>query len=151
MSSEENEMTKRDNNYNIAAWIAQIALAVIFTAAGAFKAFVPAAALLAKAPDLAALPLPLVRVIGIAELAAAAGFILPALTRIVPMLTPLAAFGVMPILAGAFSFNIRAGQLSSLALVIVCGALDWFVAWARSRRVRITPRNALPTPAQAGA
>jgi len=116
---------------NIAAWTAQIALAFIFAFAGGFKAFVPAAALLAKAPDLAALPLPLVRFIGIAELAAAAGLVLPWLTRIAPKLTPIAALCVMPILAGAFVVNVRAGHLASLVLVVVCAALAAFVARAR--------------------
>jgi len=141
--------TKR--TIHISAWAAQIALALIFTLAGGFKAFVAPAALLAKAPDLAALPLPLVRFIGIAELAAAAGFILPSLTRIAPKLTSIAAFCVMPIMAGAFVVNVRDVHLASLLLVIVCTALAAFVAWARLTQARIAPRSALPTPASAGA
>ena len=119
---------------NKAAWAAQIALAFIFALAGGFKAFVAPAALLAKAPDLAALPLPFVRFIGIAELAAAAGLILPSLTRIAPKLTPLAALCVLPILAGAFVVDLRSGHLASLMLVIVCAALAVFVARARLPR-----------------
>jgi len=119
---------------NTLTWAAQIALAIVFTFAGAFKAFTPAATLLAKAPDLAALPLPLVRFIGIAELAAAIGFILPSLTRIAPKLTPIAALCVMPILAGAFVVDIRSGHVASLGLVIVSSALAAFVAWSRLRR-----------------
>ena len=121
--------TKR--TIHISAWAAQIALALIFALAGGFKAFVAPAALLAKAPDLAAFPLALVRFIGIAELAAAAGFVLPSLTRIAPKLTPIAACCVMPILAGAFVINIKTGHLASLVLVIVCIALAAFVAYAR--------------------
>jgi len=135
---------------HILAWAAQLALAVIFSFAGGFKAFTAPAALLAKAPDLASLPLPLVRFIGIAELAAAAGLILPALTRIAPKLTPLAALCVMPILAGAFVINVREGHLASQFFVIVCTALAAFVAWARLTQTPISPRNALSSAAPAG-
>jgi len=141
--------TKR--TIHILGWAAQIALALIFALAGGFKVFVAPTALLAKAPDLAALPLALVRFIGIAELAASAGFLLPSLTRVAPRLTPIAAFCVMPILAGAFVINIKTGHLASLLLVIVCVALAAFVAWARLTQAPIAPRNALPTPASAGA
>ena len=116
---------------NVALWAAQIVLAIVFASAGAFKAFTPGPVLLVKAPDLARLPLPLVRFIGIAELAAAAGFILPAWTGIAPMLTPIAAVCVMPIMAGAFFFDVEARQFSSLALVVVCSALAAFVARGR--------------------
>jgi len=119
---------------NTLTWAAQIALAVVFTFAGAFKAFTPPGTLLAKAADLAALPLPLVRFIGIAELAAAIGFILPSLTRIAPKLTPIAALCVMPILAGAFVVDIRSGHVASLGVVVVSSALAAFVAWSRLRR-----------------
>jgi len=122
---------------NTLAWVAQIALAVVFTLAGGFKAFMPPGTLLAKAPDLAGLPLPLVRFIGIAELAAAIGFILPSLTRIAPRLTPIAALCVLPILAGAFVVDYTSRHFGSLFLVVVSGALAAFVVWARSTRVRI--------------
>jgi len=121
----------RDRVLTIALWSAQIFLAVVFTAAGAFKAFAAPAMLLAKVPDLAALPLLLVRFIGIAELAAAAGLILPAATRIASFLTPIAAVCVLPILAGAIVVNVRAGHISSLLLAVVCGALAFFVARTR--------------------
>ena len=131
--------TSHDRVLTIALWSAQIFLAVVFTAAGAFKVFVAPAALLAKAPDLATLPLPLVRFIGIAELAAAVGLILPAATRIAPILTPIAAACVMPILAGAMVFNVKAGHVSSLLLAAACAALAFFVARTRFRESSAQP------------
>ena len=127
----------RDRALTIALWSAQIFLAGVFSAAGAFKAFAAPALLLTKAPDLAALPLPFVRFIGIAELAAAAGLILPAAMRVLPILTPIAACAVMPILAGAFVVNIEAGHYTSLLLVLACGVLAGFVAWARFTWARV--------------
>jgi len=138
-----------DRVLTIALWSAQILLAVVFTAAGGFKVFAAPAALLAKAPDLAALPLPLVRFIGIAELAAAVGLILPAATRIAPILTPVAAACVMPILAGAIVFNVRAGHVSSLLLAAVCAALAFFVARTRFTWARVSPHKTLAPPVSA--
>src|SRR5260370_29631524 len=71
----------------IALWSAQIALAIVFALAGGMKVSTPAAELAKMAPGF---PLAFIRFIGIAELAGAIGIILPALTRIVPVLTPLA-------------------------------------------------------------
>jgi len=150
MDTQENG-TRNERLLNIGLWAAQIVLAVVFTVAGAFKVFVAPEALLAKAPDLAALPLMLIRFIGIAELAAAAGLILPSLTRIAPKLTPLAALCVLPIMAGALAFNVKAGHLGPLVLAIVCSALVWFVAWARSTRAPIAPRKTLAMSAAEGA
>ena len=131
--------TQQTRARNIALWSAQIFLAILFAFAGAFKAFTAPAVLLVKAPDLGVLPLTLVRFIGFAELAAAAGFILPALTGVAPMLTPIAAVCVMPIMAGAFSFGVEARDFSSLPLVIVSTALAAFVAWARFPSRKTSP------------
>jgi hypothetical protein len=133
--------------FTIALWTAQIVLAVIFAAAGAFKAFTARETLLAKAPDLRALPFPLVRFIGIAELAASAAFILPPLTRIAPMLTPIAAVSVLPILTGAFVVNLRARHWPSLLLVAVCAALACFVALQLFAGPRTTPAKTEPISA----
>ena len=124
-------MTKQ---MNIAVWIAQVLLAVVFAVAGVPKAFLAPNELYRMMPDLAALPLPFVRFIGIAELAAVAGLILPWATKIAPMLTPLAAARVIAIMAGAFVFSLKAGHFASLPLVVIVTALAWFVIWGRFTR-----------------
>ena len=105
-------MNKR---FHVALWAAQIVLAVVFAMTGAMKTFLPPAELFRMLPDLAGYPLPFVRFLGIAELAAAAGLILPALTRIAPFLTPLAASGVVVVMIGAFVFHVQAGHFAKLA------------------------------------
>lgn len=131
-------MNKR---FHVALWAAQIVLAVVFAMVGASKTFLAPAELFRMLPDVAAFPLPLVRFIGIAELAAAAGLILPALTRIAPLLTPLAATGVVIVMLGAFAFHAQAGHFAKLPLVIVLGILAGFVAWARFTRARVVQRE----------
>ncbi len=117
---------------NVLLWIAQVALAVLFGAAGVMKAVRPL-------PDLAkminwvdALPPALTRFIGIAEAAAAIGLILPMLTGILPWLTPLAAIGLALIQVLAIGFHAQRGETKiSLPFNLALLAVSAFVAWGR--------------------
>jgi len=77
----------------------------------------------------------LVKFIGFAELAAGVGLVLPAATRVMPSLTPLAAIGLAIIMGLAIPFHIMRGEANVIALHIVVVALCVFVAWGRFRRV----------------
>src|SRR5437667_10795660 len=74
-------------------WIVQGLLALLFLFAGSMKLILPVEMMTAQMP----LPLPglFLRFIGTAEVAGALGLILPGLLRIRPMLTPLAACGLV--------------------------------------------------------
>src|SRR5213082_1376595 len=122
----------------IALWAAQIALAIVFALAGGMKIFTPAAELAKMAPGF---PLAFLRFIGIAELAGAIGIILPALTRIAPRLTPLAASGFVIVMASAGVLHLVRGQFGEVAVVVVLGALAYFVAWGRFERAPIARRE----------
>jgi len=122
----------------IVLWSAQIILAIVFALAGWMKVSTPAADLAKMAPGF---PLALLRFIGIAELAGSIGIILPALTRIAPVLTPLAASGFVIVMASAAVLHLVHGQFGELAVVVVLGALAYFVAWGRFKRAPIAPRE----------
>jgi uncharacterized membrane protein YphA (DoxX/SURF4 family) len=122
----------------IALWTAQIALAIVFALAGGMKVATPAAELAKMAPGF---PLVFLRFIGIAELAGAIGILLPALTRIAPVLTPLAASGFVIVMASAAVLHLIRGQWGELVVVIVLGALAYFVAWGRFKLAPIAPRE----------
>jgi len=122
----------------IALWSAQIVLAIVFGLAGGMKVSIPATELAKMAPGF---PLVFLRFIGIAELAGAVGIILPALTRIAPVLTPLAASGFVIVMASAAVLHFVRGQLGELAVVVMLGALASFVAWGRFKRAPITARE----------
>ena len=122
----------------IALWSAQIVLAIVFALAGGTKVSTPAAELAKMAPGF---PLALLRFIGIAELAGAIGIILPALTRIAPVLTPLASSGFVIVMASAAVLHLVRGQFGELVVVIVLGALAYFVAWGRFKRAPIARRE----------
>src|SRR2546421_1816685 len=78
--------------------------------------------------------------IGIAEVLASIGLVLPGLTRILPWLTPLAAFGLAIVMASATIFHIgrneipnAASTVNLLVLVALTAYLRWKVVPVRSR------------------
>jgi putative oxidoreductase len=110
-------------------WTLQILLAVVFLAQGAMMLFPPAA--VAQQMN-AALPRWFQLFIGVAEVLAAAGLTLPAITGIQPWLVAWAAGGLMIVMASATIFHLTRGEISSAATTVVLLAMA--TAIARSRR-----------------
>jgi hypothetical protein len=125
---------------NVALWIVQVLLALFSLAAGWNHGLRPLHDSIQSSPWAADLPVALVRFIGFAELAAGVGLVLPAATRIIAILTPLAAVGLGVIMGLAIPFHIMRGEANVIALHIVVVALCAFVAWGRFRRVPIGNR-----------
>jgi uncharacterized membrane protein YphA (DoxX/SURF4 family) len=131
----------RPNWWSIGLWAVQVLLALGFGAAGVMKLFMPIADISAQMAWAAASPEWLVRFIGFAELAGALGMILPAATRILPWLTPLAAlgFGVIQVLAiGVHA--VRGETAMTLPINLVLLALSLFVMWGRWQKAPVSPR-----------
>lgn len=128
--------------WTIALWCAQVALAVLFGMAGAMHIFMSPDALAAMGvawPQ--AVPIALVRFVGLCELAGALGVILPAATRIKPSLTPLAALGFTAIQCLAIPLHIMRGEIATTAVAnILLLSLSLFVLWGRTRKAPIQPR-----------
>src|SRR3982751_4926302 len=96
---------------HIALWIVQVLLTVAFLASGLSKLITPAAQLGNMMAWTTALPLGLVRFIGLMEVLGALGLLLPSLTRIRPALTPLAAAGLLTIMVLAILFHLTRGEV----------------------------------------
>jgi hypothetical protein len=130
------------NWWNVALWAAQILLAVVLAMAGVLKSFQPLDALGTMMNWVTVTPPWLVRFIGFVELAGALGMILPALTRILPWLTPLAALGFVVIQVLAIGVHATLGETAwSLPMNLLFLALSLFVLWGRWRKVPISPRS----------
>jgi putative oxidoreductase len=121
-------------------WAVQLLLGAGFIMGGLMKAVMPVAELAQDAAWITALPVALLRFIGVAELAGGLGLILPAATRIRPGLTPLAGLGLATIMALAFVFHIPRGEIDALPVNLVMGGLAALVAWGRWRKAPIQPR-----------
>jgi putative oxidoreductase len=142
----QNSTTSNKSNANprkglsVALWISQILLAVMFGMAGFMKATQPIDQLSGMLPFVAQVPEGLVRFIGASELAGAVGLILPAALRILPVLTPLAASGLVVVMVLAAGFHISRGEFSNLPVNFILGSLAAFVAWGRLKMVPISKR-----------
>ena len=129
------------NGWNIGLWVAQAVLAFFYAYAGFTKLTQSVDGLVAMGMAYAGdFPELLTRFIGTMEILGAIGIILPALTRIMPRLTPLAALGFSVIQVLAMGVHVSRGELGILPMNLVLLALSLFVLWGRERQAPITAR-----------
>src|ERR1041385_7614722 len=95
------------NNVNTAVWIVQILLALAFLAAGVLKLTRPKEKLAERMGWVNDFSPSIVKAIGLIEILGAVGLVLPALTNILPILTPLAAGGLVLDMIGAAATHFR--------------------------------------------
>lgn len=116
---------------NIALWIAQGLGAGLFLMAGFIKTFTPMDKLGEKIPGMEKSPEPMVRFIGISELLGGIGLILPWLTGIAPILTPIAAVGLATIMVLAIFVHLKKSEYKAIVMNVVFLGLMAFVAVGR--------------------
>ncbi|WP_418275507.1 DoxX family protein [Isoptericola jiangsuensis] len=114
---------------DIALWIAQVLLALVFLAAGTKKAASSKEKLEESLPWTANVPREGVRLLGIAEILGALGLILPAATGILPVLTPIAAVALAVVMVLAAVFHARRQESKSVVVNVVLMLMAVFVAW----------------------
>ena len=119
---------------NVALWIIQVLLALLFLFAGGTKLVLPIEVLTSMgSPNQVHLPGLLIRFIGVCEVLGALGLILPGLLRIRPGLTPMAAAGLVIIMIGAAVLTFVADGVAPALFPLVVGLLAAFVAYGRWR------------------
>lgn len=135
-------MTNQKNNkaMNIALWVIQVLLGLMFLMAGATKTFQPIETLAESLPWVTSVSLELVRFIGVSELFGGLGLILPSVLRIKPFLTSWAAIGIALIMVLAAVFHASRSEFSGIIANVVFMALALFVAWGRAKKVPITAK-----------
>jgi hypothetical protein len=117
---------------NLALWIATGLLAVVALAGGISKTFVPKAKLDAHpASWTAGASVGFVKTLGVLELLAAVGLILPAVVDIVPVMVPVTAACWVLLMIGAMITHGRLGQYKLVMLTAGYLMLAAFVAWGR--------------------
>src|SRR2546423_15316711 len=101
---------------NILLWILQCLLALLFIFSGSMKFVMPVEEMNRQAPVV--LSGLFLHFIGVCEMLGAIGLILPALLRIKPRRTPLAAAGLAIITLGATGITMKGGMTMATVLVV---------------------------------
>jgi uncharacterized membrane protein len=114
-----------------AIWIVQGLVALAFGAAGLNKVLQPREKLIPMLPYVEDFTARQVKAIGSLETLGALGMILPALTRILPWLTPLAGVGLALVMVGAAATHWRRNEQHLIPINLVLLALALFVAYGR--------------------
>ena|SRR5690242_9677706 len=114
----------------VALWIVQSVLAALFLFAGGFKLALPLAALAKVSP----LPALFLKFIGTCEVLGALGLILPGALRIKPVLTPIAAAGLVIIMIGAVVTTVATIGVEPAVMPFVVGILAATVVRGRWER-----------------
>jgi uncharacterized membrane protein YphA (DoxX/SURF4 family) len=123
-------------------WIIQFLLAILFIFAGGSKLVMSIELMQEMARQSGQSPLPgmLLRFIGVAELLGGIGLVLPALLRIRPGLTPLAAAGLLIIMIGATVITVSSGTVAAAIFPFIVCLLLLFVLYGRWRLAPISAR-----------
>ena len=115
----------------VALWVIQVLLGLAFLAAGGMKLSQPKEKLAENMGWVEDFSQPAVRLIGALEVLGAIGLVLPALTGILPWLTPLAALGLVLTMIGAALTHLRRKEYGNIAVNVVLLVLAAFVAYGR--------------------
>ncbi len=126
--------------WHIALWILQVLLALAFLASGGMKLTTPIDELVKMgmtwAADMPWLP----RFIGASEVAGGLGLVLPAATRIAPVLTPIAAAALCFVMVLGVGVHAFSSDIAHAPPAFILGVLCAVVAYGRLVRAPIRPK-----------
>ena len=112
-------------------WVVQVLVAAAFLVSGATKLSQPKEKLVKNMAWVEDFSQQTVRLIGALEVLGAIGIVVPALTGILPWLTPLAALGLVLTMIGAALTHLRRTEYGSIAMNAVLLVLAAFVVYGR--------------------
>ncbi|MBN8590239.1 MAG: DoxX family protein [Anaerolineae bacterium] len=116
---------------DVALWVIQVLLALVFVMAGVMKLTQPKEKIAAQMPWANDFSQNNIRLIGLVEVLGAIGLILPSLTRILPVLTPLAALGLVVTMVGAILTHLRRKETPMIVVNVVLLVLAAVVVYGR--------------------
>jgi len=116
---------------NIAIWVIQGLLAVMFGMAGAMKATQEKEKLAEKMPWANDYSASMIKFIGVSELLGGIGLVVPQLTGILPILTVLAALGLIAVMILAAAYHLRKGENKEVIINVVLLVLAAVVGYYR--------------------
>ena len=124
------DLAWRERSIDIGTWAVQVVLAFLFFIHG-WGMLTASDRLRERIPYIFELSPGLRVFTGTAEIAGAAGLLLPGITGILPVLTPLAALGLAFIMLAAIVFHLRRGEAANIGLNVILLILSLWVAYVR--------------------
>lgn len=112
-------------------WALQWLLTAMFLMAGTMKLMQPKEKLAENMGWVDDFSSTAVKAIGVAEVLAAIGLVVPPLTDIAPIFSPLAATGLVLLMLGAFDVHRRRGETPLMAMTAMLAIIAAFVAIGR--------------------
>ncbi len=116
---------------NTTLWIVQGIGAAMFIMAGIMKSFSPMEKLNTSVPWSKDFSAGTVRFVGLSELLGGIGLMLPMLTGIVPILTPIAAAALAFIMICAAIYHARKNEMKAIGMNFILFAITAFIAYGR--------------------
>lgn len=113
---------------NTALWIAKIILALLMASAAIIK-FMPVSKMAPKMPWIGQVPTVRVRLLGVLDIMALLGLIIPMFAVIAFNLTFWTAVGIATLMISAILFHISRGEQKDIGFNLVVLLLAVFVAW----------------------
>lgn len=133
---ERKRQKRKERNRNLSFWMAQTILSGIFFLSGVLKLFLSVETLAQSDPWIYQAPVPFVRFIGLVELTAGVGLMLPSLLRQRTIWSMRAGFSILLLLLLALSFHIIREEWGAIPTVVVLAAIDMYLLWGR---IKIAP------------
>ncbi len=137
MTSERLAPARRFSPLGAALWVAQAVLALFLLWGAWMKLGMPLQEAVKMAPWVAVHP-GLAKFTGLVDLLGGLGIVLPALLRIQPRLSVLAAIGIIALQVLAMGFHLMRGEAMVLPMNVVLLMLAGFVVWGRTKAVPFT-------------
>lgn len=116
---------------NVLLWICQVLLAAALAGFGATRLLRSKAQVVAAFPYLEQFPGGAIKALGLLEMLAGIGLVLPGVTGIAPVLVPWAAVGALALAAGGTIVHLRRSEQQPAAINVIFIALLIFIAWGR--------------------
>jgi hypothetical protein len=126
--------------WNLALWSVQALLALLFVGTGFWKLLTPLPKLASQIPWAGQVSPAFLYTIAAIDFCGGIGIIVPALTRIWPRLTLLAALGIAALMVCAIVFHVRRGEASVTPFNVFVVGLALFVLWGRLVKAPLAPR-----------
>lgn len=128
---ERKRQKRKERNQKLSFWVAQTILAGIFFLQGMMKLIIPVDALAQTHFWINVAPEWFVTMIGLVEVLAGVGLIVPAMLQYRPVWSMRAGYGVLILLVLAATFHIIRNEWSNLPTILVLAAIDVYYLWGR--------------------